>query len=93
VGHVTTKALISIINSGVTTCPIPAPDVHNNESAKGVSVAGPLGKTKKKGSILPGYVFAPRDTKVQQILSVGVIFTKKIAFLFGVLIPLGLELV
>ena len=92
-GHATSKAVIGIINSGVMNCPVSATDVRNNDAAKGVSVAGLLGKTAKKGSISPGYVLAPRVTQVQQILNVDVIFIKKIAFLLGVFTPLGLGLV
>ena len=92
-GHATSKAVIGIINSGVMNCPVSATDVRNNDAAKGVSVAGLLGKTTKKGSMSPGYVLAPRVTQVQQILSVDIIFIKKIAFLLGVFTPLGLGLV
>jgi hypothetical protein len=58
-----------------------------------VSVTGLLGKTTEKGSISPGYVLASRDTQVQQILNVDVIFIKKIAFLLGLFTPFGLGLV
>jgi len=58
-GHATSKAVIGIINSGVMNCLVFATDVRNNNAAKGVSVAGLLGKTAKKGSIFPGYVLAP----------------------------------
>ena len=75
-------------------CPVFAPDVRNTDAAnKGVSVAGLLGKTAKKGSISPGYVLAPRVTRVYQILDVDVIFKNNIAFLLSVFTPLGLGLV
>ena len=92
-GHATSKAVINIINSGVMNCPISATDVRNKDAAKGVSIAGLLGKTTKKKSMSPGYVLAPRVTQVQQILSVDIIFVKKIAFFLGVFTPLGLGLV
>jgi hypothetical protein len=56
-------------------------------------VAGLVGKTKKLKSISPGYVLAPRVTQVQQILSIGIIIVKKVAFLLGVLTPLGLGII
>ncbi len=40
-----------------------------------------------------GYMLVPRVTQVQQILSVDIIFVKKVAFLLGVFTPLGLGLV
>ncbi len=61
-GQVTSKADITIINSGVMNCPVSAADVRKNDAAKGVSVAGLLGKTAKKGSIFPGYELAPSVT-------------------------------
>ena len=74
-------------------CPISATDVRNKDAAKGVSIAGLLGKTTKKKSMSPGYVLAPRVTQVQQTLNVDIIFVNKVAFLFGVFTPLGLGLV
>jgi len=74
-------------------CPVSATDVRNNDAAKGVSVAGLIGKTAKKGSISSGYAIAPRATHVHQILNVDVIFITKIAFLLGVFTPLSLGLV
>ncbi len=62
IGHATSKAVINIINSGVMNYPISAIDVHNKDAAKGVSIAGLLGKTTKKKSMSPGYVLAPRVT-------------------------------
>ncbi len=91
--HATSKVATGIINSGVVNCPVYTIDVRNNDAAKGVSVAGLLGKTAKKGSISPGYVLAFRVTEVQQILDVDVIFIQKIAFLLCVFTPLGLGLV
>lgn len=92
-GHMTSAATIGIINSGVQNCPVSASDVRNKNAAKGVSTAGLLGKTKKMKSISPGYALVPRVTQVQQILSIDVVFVKRVAFLLGVLTPLGLGLV
>ena len=92
-GHMTSKATISLINSGVQNCPVSASDVRNKDAAKGASVAGLLGKTTKRKSYSPGYALAPRVTQVQQILSIDIIFVKMIPFLLGVFTPLGLGLV
>ena len=92
-GHMTSAATIGIINSGVQNCPVTASDVRNKDVAKGVSTAGLLGKTKKTKSISPGYALVPRVNQVQQILSIDIVFVKRVAFLLGVLTPLGLGLV
>ena len=92
-GHATNKAVINIINFGVMNCPISTTDARNKDAGKGVFIAGLLGKTTKKKSMLPGYVLAPRVTQVQQILSVDIIFVKKVAFLLCVFTPRGLGLV
>jgi hypothetical protein len=72
-GHMTSAATIGIINSGVQNCSVSASDIRNKDAAKGVSVAGLVGKTKKMKSISPGYVLAPRVTQVQQILSIDIV--------------------
>ena len=92
-GHMTSAATIGLINSGLQNCPVTASDVRNKDAAKGMSAAGLMGKTKKHKSVSPGYVLAPRVTQVQQVLSIDIIFVKKIAFLLGVLTPLGLGIV
>jgi hypothetical protein len=89
----TSKATISLVNSGIQNCHVSATDIRNKDAAKGVSVAGLLGKTTKGKSISPGYVLAPRVTQVQQILSIDIVFIKMIPFLLGVFTPLGLGLV
>jgi len=67
--------------------------VRNKDAAKGVSTAGLLGKMKKMKSVSPGYALVTRVTQVQQILSIDNVFVKRMAFLLGVLTPLGLGLV
>ena len=73
-GHMTSAATIGLINSGMLNCPVSASDVRNKDTAKGVSVAGLVGETKKQKFVFPGYALAPRVTQVQQILSVDIIF-------------------
>jgi len=89
----TRAATIGIVNSGVQNCPVTASDVRNKEAAKGVSNAGLLGKMKKMKSVSPGYALVPRVTQVQQLLSIDIVFVKRVAFLLGVLTPLGLGFV
>ena len=47
-GHMTSKATIDLINSGVQNCPISATVVRNKDAAKGVSVAGLIGKNDEE---------------------------------------------
>ena len=61
-GHATSKAVIGILNSGVMNCSVSATDVRNKDAAKGVSIAGLLGKTTKRASVSPGYAIAPQVT-------------------------------
>jgi hypothetical protein len=89
----TSAATIGIVNSGVQNCSVSAFDIRNNDVAKGVSVYGLVSKTKKMKSVSPGYVLAPRVTQVQQIISIDIIFVKKVAFLLGVLTSFGLGFV
>jgi hypothetical protein len=92
-GHVTSAATIDLIHSGMFNCPVSAFYVRSKNDANGVSVAGLVGKTKKHKFVSPGYVLAPHVPQVQQIISIDVIFENKIAFLLGVLTPLGQGLV
>jgi hypothetical protein len=55
IGHVTSAATIGLINSGMLNCPVSASDVRNKDAAKGVFVAGLMGKTKSTS-------LSPRDT-------------------------------
>ena len=91
-GHMTSNATMSLLNAGVQNCPVTATDVRNKDAAKGVSVPGLLGKTKKRASAKAGYVLAPRVVQVQQILHIDIIFVKKVPFLLGVMTPLALGL-
>jgi hypothetical protein len=50
----TSTASIGIINTGVQSCSVSASDILNKNAAKGVSVAGLVGKTKKMKSVSPG---------------------------------------
>ncbi len=52
----TRAAIIGLLNSGMLNCPVSASDARNKDAAKGVSVTGLLGKTKKHTFVSPGYV-------------------------------------
>jgi len=52
-GHMTSAAMIGIINSGVQNCPVTISDLRVKDVANGVSTAGFLGKMKKMTSISP----------------------------------------
>jgi len=60
----TSAAAIGLINSGMLNCPVSASDVRNKDAAKGVSLAGLVGETKKQKSVSPGYALAPHVTRV-----------------------------
>jgi hypothetical protein len=92
-GHMTSSATLDLINSGMLNCPVSASDARNKDAAKGVLVAGLVEKTEKHKSVSPGYALDPRVNQVQQILSIDIIFVKKLAFLLGVLTYLGLGLI
>ncbi len=58
-GYATSKAAIGIMKFGVINCPVSTTDVRNKDAAKGMSIAGLLGKTTKRASMSPGYAIAP----------------------------------
>ena len=60
--------------------------------SNGSSIAALKGKIHKLSSTPASPVIAPRVTQVQQILVVDIFFVRKLPFLLGVLIPLGLAL-
>jgi hypothetical protein len=69
------------------------PDILNADAIFGRSVTAMRGNTKKH-SLTPGNnVLSPATAQVQQILSVDIMFVKKVTFAIGVLSPLGLTLV
>ena len=89
-GNLTKATTIGIINSRVQNCSVSAYKSQHKDAAKGVSVVGLVGKTKKTKSVSPGYVLAPYVTRVHQIIGLEIIFVKRVAILLGVLTPLGL---
>ena len=49
----TSATTIGLINSGMLNFPISASDERNKDAAKGVSLAGLMGKAKKHKSVSP----------------------------------------
>ncbi len=50
----TSAVTIGIVNSGMQNCSISASDIQNKDAAKGLSVAGLVGKTEKMNCVSPG---------------------------------------
>lgn len=94
-GHVSTKGMLDILQTGVNNCAVTPADVRLSEAVFGKSVAAIKGKTKKQKSVIATSVLTGmrRETQVQQTLSVDLMFIKQLAFLIGVLSPLGLGIV
>ena len=89
-GHFPTHAVIDILNSGVLNCPVTPQDVLRAEKIYGPPIGALKGTTKKMASVISDSTLAPRMTQVEQILHVDIFFVKSIAFLVGVMKPLGL---
>lgn len=90
-GHMSERAGIKVLNAGVLNCKTTAADVRNVLAAKGPSIAALRGKTKRRASAAAsGVVLVPRVTQVQQTLHVDIFFIKGLAFLLGIMAPLGL---
>ena len=92
-GHISPQGAIDIVNGGVLNSPVTASDVRNAISINGPSLAALKGKTPRKtSSAARPQIVGPRVTQVQQSLDLDIFFVKQLAFLIGVLSPLGLNL-
>lgn len=91
-GHASSQSTIAMLNAGVLNCKVTPQDVKNADAIFGMSIPALKGKTPKLVSAPAAPTVAPRVTQVQQILTADIIFVKKIPFLLGVLVPLGLTL-
>jgi predicted lactoylglutathione lyase len=91
-GHSSSQATIDMLDAGLTNCDITKQDVRNADAIFGLSIPSLRGKTHKHASTSASPVIAPRVTQVQQILAVDIFFVKKLPFLLGELVPLGLAL-
>jgi hypothetical protein len=90
--HASSSGTIATLQAGVINCEVTPQDVKNADAIFGMSIPSLKGKTPKRSSVPAAPILAPRVTQVQQILTVDIMFIKKIPFLLGVLIPLGLTL-
>lgn len=91
-GHASSQSTVAMLNAGVFNCKVTPQDVKNADAIFGMSIPALKGKTVKLASAPAPPTVAPRVTQVQQILTADIIFIKKIPFLLGVLVPLGLTL-
>lgn len=91
-GHASSQSTVAMLNAGVLNCKVTPQDVKNADAIFGMSIPALKGKTVKLASAPAPPTVAPRVTQVQQILTADIIFIKKIPFLLGVLVPLGLTL-
>lgn len=90
--HTASAAMIDMIDAGILNCTVTKTDVRNADAIFGPSTPSMKGKTTKRSSVISPHVLAPRVTQVEQVLAVDIFFVKKLPFLLGVLIPLGLSL-
>ena len=90
--HTSSAAMIDMLDAGILNCTVTKTDVRNADAIFGPSIPSLKGKTTKRPSVISPHVLAPRVTQVEQVLAVDIFFVKKLPFLLGVLIPLGLSL-
>ena len=90
--YASTQATISTLDAGVSNCAVTKQDVRNADAIFGSSIPAIKGKTHKKASTPASAVIASRVTQVQQMLAVDLLYVKKILFLLGEMVPLGLAL-
>lgn len=90
--HTSSAAMIDMLDAGILNCTVTKTDVRNADAIFGSSIPSLKGKTVKRVSTISSNVIAPRVTQVEQVLAVDIFFVKKLPFLLGVLIPLGLSL-
>jgi hypothetical protein len=89
--HSSKDSTIEFVEQGVKGLEVTTHDVQRGAAIWGdVSYASFKGKTKKQKTPASTIVVAPRVTQQQQILSVDVFFVYSMAFLLGILSPLGL---
>ena len=91
-GYASSQATIDMLDAGMSNCDVTKQDVRNADAIFGSSIPALRGKTHKRASTPASPVITPRVTQVQQILAVDLFFIKKLPFLLGELVPLGLAL-
>jgi hypothetical protein len=88
--YASSQATIDMIDAGMSHCDVTKQDNRNADAIFGSCIPSIQGKTHKRGSTPASAVLTPRVTQVQQILAVDLFFIKKLSFLLGELVPLGL---
>jgi Reverse transcriptase (RNA-dependent DNA polymerase) len=91
-GYPSSQATIDMLDAGMSNCDVTKQDVRNADAIFGPCIPSLRGKTHKRASTPASAVITPRVTQVQQILTVDLFFIKKLPFLLGELVPLGLAL-
>ena len=79
-----------MLDAVVSNCDVTKQDVRIAYAIFGSCIPSLRGKTHKRASTPASAVITPRVTQVQQILAVDLFFIKKLPFLLGEMIPLGL---
>jgi hypothetical protein len=88
--HTSSAAMIDILDSGILNCSVTKTDVRSADAIFGPSIPSLKGKTVKRSSTISPNVLAPRVTQAEQIMTVDIFFVKKLPFLLGLFILLGL---
>jgi hypothetical protein len=92
--HSSSKDVVELLKSSPPlNCDITPRDVRNATMVWGnPTIASLKGKTKKQKSAQASTELVPRVTQREQSLQIDIFFIKRIAFLIGVLVPLGLAM-
>jgi hypothetical protein len=98
-GYASSQSVRRLLRHGVQNTKVLVPggrggnlvsgDVSNARAIFGPSVQALRGKTRRMAPMIQTSVVAPRVTQVQQTMVVDIIFVKQLAFLIGLLSPLG----
>jgi hypothetical protein len=93
-GHCSSAdALEMFMHRPPLNCDLTATDVRNASAVWGATTTASLkGKTRKMKSAQAGVVLVPRVTQEAQWMEVDIFFIKKIPFLLGLMLPVGLSM-
>ena len=89
-GYASSQPTIDMLDAGVSHCDVTKQDARNADAIYGSCIPSLRGKPHKRASTIASAVITPRVTQVQQVLTVDLFFIKKLPFLLGEMIPLGL---
>jgi hypothetical protein len=91
-GYASSQATFDVLDTGMSHCDVTKQDVCNADVIFWSCIPSLRGKTHKRKPTPGSPVLTPRVTQVQQIFAVDLFFIKKLPFLLGQLVPLGLAL-